>query len=182
MLGSEETLDPRVQTVEAATYVFEDDSSIPNSNLPLVLYLGALDLPEENSAEICERVFHGNRWGDFWRNGIYSFHHYHSIAHEVLGLCEGKATVRFGGEKGVTVELARGDVAILPAGVGHKKLEGTADLLVVGAYPAGSDCDLIDANSTDHLRVLERIREVSLPSTDPVYGPGGPLLDMWGVS
>jgi uncharacterized protein YjlB len=48
--------------------------------------------------------------------------------------------VRFGGEKGLTVELARGDVAILPAGMGHKKLEGKAEFLVVGAYPAGSDC------------------------------------------
>jgi uncharacterized protein YjlB len=179
MSGSGNELSPAVKPVDAVTYLLEDDGSIPNSSLPLVVYPGALDFGDEESASICEGVFHGNGWGDSWRNGIYSFHHYHSTAHEVLGLCEGKAVVLFGGKKGVTVEIKRGDVAILPAGVGHKRLDASADLLVVGAYPSGSDCDLMHDRLEAHLEALERIRKVPLPKADPVYGVTGPLLENW---
>ena len=36
-----------------------------------------------------EELFHGNGWGNGWRNGIFPFHHYHSTAHEVLGIAAG---------------------------------------------------------------------------------------------
>lgn len=70
-------------------------------------------------------------------------------------------------------------MAILPAGVGHKRLDASADLLVVGAYPSGSDCDLMHDRPEAHLEALERIRKVSLPMTDPVYGVRGSLMDNW---
>jgi len=164
---------------EVLTYYLKDDGVVPNSPLPLLLYPGVLVFDDEDPAGVCEKVFHGNGWGDSWRNGIFSFHHYHSTAHEVLGICGGEARVQFGGESGVVVEIEQGDVAILPAGVGHKKLEGSSDLLVVGAYPPGSDCDLMHDRFKDHRGALERIAKVPLPSTDPVFGKEGSLLDLW---
>ena len=179
MSRSDNQMSPDVQHAEVLTYFLKDDGAVPNSPLPLLLYPGVLVFDDGDPAAVCEQVFHGNGWGDSWRNGIYSFHHYHSTAHEVLGICGGIAKVQFGGESGVVVEIEQGDVAILPAGVGHKKLGGSSDLLVVGAYPPGSDCDLMRNRSEDHRGALVRIGRVPLPSTDPVYGERGPLLHAW---
>ena len=78
------------------TYCFADDGVVPNSRLPLVVYRGALPAGSDRAAA-CERMFAENGWPDAWRNGIYPHHHYHSTAHEVLGIARGLAQVRLGG-------------------------------------------------------------------------------------
>src|SRR5579863_5721155 len=90
------------------TQLFQDDGTVPNNRLPLVLYRGALGT-EGDLAERCEAMFNANGWPDPWRNGIYGHHHYHSTAHEVLGIARGSARVRLGGEQGATIELNAGD-------------------------------------------------------------------------
>jgi uncharacterized protein YjlB len=67
---------------EPLAFVFEDDGVIPNSRLPLLVYRGAVP----GDAVGIETVFAGNRWPPAWRNGVYPFHHFHSTAHEVLGV------------------------------------------------------------------------------------------------
>jgi uncharacterized protein YjlB len=114
-----------------------------------------------------------------WRNGIYPFTHYHSRIHEALGVARGRARVRFGGASGEELEIAAGDVAVLPAGTGHQRLSASGDLLVVGAYPPAGTYDLCRATPSDRERARATIPAVPLPATDPLYGADGPLVALW---
>ena len=122
---------------EPLALMFGDDGSIPNNPLlPLLVYRGAIDLSLGSSAErVVESTFGANGWGDMWRNGIFPYVHYHSMIHEALGIARGRGKVRFGGAAGKILELAPGDVAVLPAGTGHQCLWATPELCVIGAYP-----------------------------------------------
>ena len=172
MSGSETAL-------KVETYSFHDDGTVPNNPLPLVLYRGALS-ENGDRASACERLFHRNGWPDAWRNGIYAHHHYHSTAHEVLGIAAGSARVRLGGENGQTVELRAGDVVVIPAGVVHKRESASSDLLVIGAYPRGQHPDICRAEPTAHDEAVTNIAAVPPPAADPVTGGDGPLLQCWG--
>src|SRR6266568_7956316 len=167
----------RAPTIE--TYSFADDGVVPNNPaLPLVVYRGALpDTGDRASA--CERMFGQHGWPDSWRNGIYAHHHYHSTAHEVLGIAAGSARVRLGGEDGQTVELRAGDVVVIPAGVAHKRESASADLLVIGAYPRGQSPDHCRAEAGAHDKAAENVALVPLPGADPVTGRADPLLECW---
>jgi len=124
-------------------------------------------------------LFDRNGWTDAWTNGVYSHHHYHSSAHEVLGIAAGRVRVRLGGAAGKTMELHAGDVVVIPAGVAHKNEGASPDLLVVGAYPRGQSPDMCRPGAADHARALPRVAAVPLPAGDPVHGPSGPLLERW---
>lgn len=160
------------------THVFADDGTVPNNRLPLVLYRGALG-SEGDVASRCEAMFEANGWPGAWRNGIYSHHHYHSTAHEVLGIARGSARVRLGGEDGATVELRQGDVVVIPAGVAHKRESASGDLVVVGSYPKGQRPDICRAEHAAHDKSAANVARVALPGCDPVTGEAGPLLDCW---
>lgn len=163
----------------ARTFVFAGDGTIPNNTLPLLFYRAACEPDPEVPAATLEDIFAGNGWTGSWRNGIFAYHHYHSVTHEVLGIARGNGLVRFGGESGQDVDVRAGDVVIIPAGVGHKRIEASSDFLVVGAYPAGSDYDLIKADPSAYEAAQKRIAAVAKPETDPVTGPHGGLLDAW---
>ena len=159
--------------------VFADDGDIPNNRLPLIVYRGAIDAAAGDPASAFEALFRRNGWGGSWRNGIYPFHHYHSNVHEVLGIAAGTATVRFGGEAGETLTVAAGDAVLIPAGVGHKRLAGSDDLLVVGAYPGGRHADLMREGAEDKAGIRQRVSAAARPEADPVGGAEGPLATHW---
>jgi uncharacterized protein YjlB len=165
---------------EPQEHRFADDGTIPNNpRLPFLVYPGVLDLQEHDPAVAFETVFTANGWDRTWRNGIFPFPHFHSTAHEALGICRGEARVRFGGEQGVVLTVRAGDAVVIPAGVGHQNLGASADLLVVGAYPPGPDWDLCRGEPGERPQVLGNIAAVPLPATDPLFGEAGPLVLRW---
>jgi uncharacterized protein YjlB len=166
------------RTPEVGTYHFADDGTVPNNPLPLVVYRGALPDTGDRAA-LCEEMFARNLWPNSWRNGIFPYHHYHSTAHEVLGIARGNARVRLGGENGRSVELRAGDVVVIPAGVAHKREAASGNLLVIGSYPRGQNPDTCRAEPDRHDRAAANIAAVKLPEADPVTGDAGPLLDCW---
>jgi len=162
------------------THLFKDDGVIPNHpRWPLILYKGAVQLPDEfDPAAVFEELFAGHGWGDSWRDGVYDYVHYHSRIHEVLGVARGRGQVQFGGDSGRAINLKAGDVAILPAGTGHRRMKATDDFLVVGAYPASGTYDECKSQE-DRKKALPAIGRVARPSQDPVYGKDGPLMRIW---
>ena len=156
------------------TYRFADDGRFPNSALPLLVYRSAL--PPDPSA--MERAFAAHGWSNAWRNGIFGYHHFHSTAHEVLGIAAGKVRVAFGGPSGQEVAVRAGDVVVIPAGVAHCN-KGHADLLVVGAYPGGAGYDICRGDPACHAAALRAVAAVPLPGSDPVRGEDGGLRRLW---
>lgn len=157
---------------------FEDDGKIPNNKLPLILYKNAFDERGNRGASWLERKFSNNDWTNSWRNGIYSFHHYHSTSHEVLGIYAGSALVHLGGEEGEKVNVEAGDIIIIPAGVGHKNLK-SKDLGVVGAYPNGRSWDLNRGLPGERPKADENIAALPIPDADPLLGPSDGLKKIW---
>ena len=166
--------------LEPIPIVFADDGLVPNNPMPLLVYRGAVALDRREPERSMETLFAQNGWGDMWRNGIYDFPHYHATVHEVLGVARGHACVRFGGDHGRELDIAAGDVAILPAGTGHQRISASADLSVVGAYPPGRPMDLQRATPQNHAKALKTIPLVALPRADPVLGADGPLMRLIG--
>jgi uncharacterized protein YjlB len=152
---------------EPETHLFADDGVFPNSRLPVLIYRGVLATPE---AAAFERMFDGNGWSPAWRNGLFSVHHYHSTAHEVLGIYGGRVTARLGGPKGATVTLVAGDVVVIPAGVAHKNDGASPDFRVVGAYPVGTSPDMQYGKPGERPETDRNVANVALPAGDPVHG------------
>jgi uncharacterized protein YjlB len=179
-------LDVRFEDVlnspQVVYHIIKDDGIYPNNEtLPLLVYQNALTLPKNhNPAAIFETLFEANQWGGSWRNGVYGFHHYHSTAHEVLGVFGGTARIQLGGEKGMTLSVSRGDVVVIPAGVAHKNLGASQDFRVVGAYPFGQSPDMCYGKSNERPQADQNIARVAFPKSDPVYGSRGPLIEHWG--
>jgi uncharacterized protein YjlB len=159
---------------------FPAGDAIPNNpNLPALAYRGAFS----GGASEIERTFRENNWGGSWRSSVFTFHHFHSTSHEALGVAAGRATLALGGPQGEEVEVSAGDVLVLPAGTGHKRVESSDDFLVVGAYPPGQeDYDLLRGDPAELEEALDNIERVELPPTCPVAGEEGPLVDAWGLA
>lgn len=166
---------------EVQAFRFKDDGETPNNpDLPMLVYRSAIALDgERDPAAPFERAFARHGWGDGWRNGIHAFRHFHTTAHEALGIARGRATVEFGGAKGQTLTVEAGDVVVLPAGTGHRRLSSSSDLLVVGAYPLNSAVDQNRPGEVDHATAIAAITAVPVPEMDPVHGATGPLTELW---
>ncbi len=159
------------------------DGDIPNNpRLALLVYRGVLPLDGGDAAAACEAIFNRNRWPAQWRNGVYGYHHYHTTAHEVLGVVRGEVKVCFGGPNGQVVGVRAGDVVVIPAGVAHKNEGASKDLLIVGGYPDGQDWDICPAKPGERGCSAEDIAKVGMPEADPVYGRDGPLMQQWAVN
>ena len=152
--------------------------TMPNSRLPVILHRGALEAGA--SAAVYEKTFARNGWFNAWRNGVYPFHHFHSTSHEVLGIARGRAVLRLGGEPGRDVPVLAGDVVILPAGTGHRRISSEGAFLVVGAYPDGRAWDLLEPDRLSEADVAaaeERIAGLPVPARHPATGES--MASIW---
>ena len=167
------------QEPEVAVHHFADDGSIPsNPTLPLLICKDVLDLVGVDAAAIYIERFAAHRWLSAWRNSIFPFPHYHSAAHEVLGICQGEAKVSLGGEYCLVMTVRSGNALVLPAGTGHQNLGSSPDLLVAGAYPDGMDWDLCCGKPRVREEECRNIQAVLLPENDPLFGCDGPLMSV----
>jgi uncharacterized protein YjlB len=160
---------------------FSDDGVYPGSVLPVLLYRAAITADAQDRASVFERGFAQNDWRNSWRNGVYSFAHYHSTSHEALGVYVGSARLRLGGEHGQTVEVRSGDVILIPAGVAHHHIGASPDFSVVGAYPDGREWDLLRGLPGERPKSDRTIAALPIPDYDPIYGADGPLRQIWKV-
>jgi uncharacterized protein YjlB len=163
--------------LEPRTEQFGDTGEFPNSKFPALVYQRVL--AGEDLAARFEALFAQHGWTGSWRNGLYRTHHYHSTAHEVLGVYRGHVKVRLGGPEGRLVTLEAGDVAVVPAGVAHKNEAQSDDFGVVGAYPTGTSPDMNYGKSGERPRTDQNIARVARPPKDPVAGATGALLRLW---
>lgn len=160
-------------------YHLKDDGKFPNNHLPVLLYKDVLDLPALLPAAFIKRLFARHHWSNSWKSGVFTYHHYHSITHEVMGVYKGKTQLMLGGSYGVKITIQKGDVLIIPAGVAHKNLGKENDVKCVGAYPGGRDYDMNYGKPEERKHAIENIKKVPLPDLDPVFGLHGELQLCW---
>lgn len=160
---------------------FSENGFFPNSSLPVLIYQNAITLPgqKNRAATIIQKLFLSHNWSNSWRNGVYDFHHFHSNTHEVLGIASGNARIIFGGPGKRSIEVATGDVIIIPAGVGHKCASSSEEFMCVGAYPEGKNYDIMVGKEEEFKKAKKNLNEVSQPKYDPVFGKEGFIKSFW---
>jgi uncharacterized protein YjlB len=164
--------------MESEHFILHENDWVPNNErLPVLLYRGAVEAENADAAARFEQVFADHGWPPRWRDTVYDYHHYHSTAHEALGVATGFGTLLLGGPGGREIEIEAGDALVLPVGTGHRRLDVSDDFLVVGAYPHGQDWDLCRDAPSDKAR--QRMRAFPIPEQDPITGKIGPLLGHW---
>lgn len=169
------------QKADIEQIVLQDDGIFPNSRLPALFYKAVLDIPTLFPATHVKHLFESNGWSNSWDAGVFEYHHYHSITHEVLGIYSGSTTIQLGGAQGRKILVDKGDVLVIPAGVAHKNLGGEDDVGVVGAYPGGRDYDLNYGKPGERPGTDENIRKVPVPVTDPVLEKDKGLTVIWKI-
>ncbi|CCK13463.1 Cupin domain-containing protein [Cronobacter sakazakii 680] len=118
-------------------YLPEPYGGVPNNVLPVLLYRHVLPDDADDAAVWFEQRFGQHQWPARWRYPVFTYTHFHTNTHEVLGIYAGEAQIQLGGEAGPVVTLRTGDAVLIPAGVGHKQIDASADFMAVGAYPEG---------------------------------------------
>ncbi|WP_206240033.1 cupin domain-containing protein [Novosphingobium terrae] len=165
--------------MEDRAFLLASHGWVPNNpRLPVIVYRQAISPDDgEKTAQAFEQAFKDHSWPPRWRDGIYDFHHYHSTAHEVLGVASGSATLIIGGPGGEEIEVGAGDAILLPVGTGHCAIWSSEDFLVVGAYPTSQDWDI--CREAPSQSAWQRIVQLPFPDLDPVAGADGPLAKNW---
>ncbi|MCJ1286293.1 hypothetical protein MMC26_005638 [Xylographa opegraphella] len=172
-----------LKTLRVSKYQIPPYKLLPNTSIqhhPLFIYHSAF--PSSASAATIESHLRDiGIVSPQWRFTMYSTTHFHSTSHEVLAISNGKAKLCFGGEenpKNVEAVLEKGDVIVIPAGVGHRLLEDIeGGFEMVGSYPTGMHWDMCYGREAEKEKI-DGIRHLKWFDHDPVYGQEGPMLDI----
>lgn len=158
--------------MDIESFTLAENGWVPNNDrLPIVVYRGALGGEGKDLAERFEALFADHGWPPDWRDGVFDYHHYHSTAHEALGVFSGKATLELGGPDGRSLDVSAGDALLLPAGTGHRRISASEDFQLVGAYPQGQSWDICREAPDEATRA--RMAALPDPRYDPVTGETG---------
>jgi uncharacterized protein YjlB len=167
------------QTANIEQIKLRDDGVFPNSRLPALLYKSVLDIPLLFPATHVKNLFKKHGWSNDWDAGIFEYHHYHSVTHEVLGIYKGQTKLQLGGPQGPQIFVEKGDVLVIPAGVAHKNLGAENSVGVIGAYPNGRHYDMNYGKPGERPNTDKNIKSVPLPVNDPVFGTDKGLFNIW---
>lgn len=162
-----------------STHQLGDDGRFPNSRFPVLVYENAVELPPNDPAYGFESLFADHGWTPSWRDTIFTRHHYHSTAHEAVGVFRGHARLQLGGDNGIVVNVKAGDALVIPAGVAHRRIQASKDFACVGAYPEGTSPDALYGKPSERPNADRNIEAVGVPRADPVEGRSGPMTGMW---
>jgi len=160
-------------------YFFEDDGIFPNSQLPVLMYRQAIQLPKWFAASKVKKLLQSNGWSNNWKQGIYTFSHYHSITHEIVVVCKGELHLLIGGTHGKIFTLHKGDAIAIPAGIAHKNVGKENDATCVGGYPEGRNFDINKGLPGERPTTDYNIQRVPIPATDPFTGTKTLLPAIW---
>ncbi|WP_322029968.1 cupin domain-containing protein [Paraburkholderia sp. J76] len=160
------------------TFLLPEHGWVPNNaRLPVIVYRRVLTPGAQDLAQAFNDRFEANGWPVQWHDGVFDYHHFHSTAHEVLGVFAGTAELILGGPGGRVVRVHAGDALLLPAGTGHCLLSLAGGFRVAGGYPRGQQWDIRRAALTP--AELRAMQSLPYPASDPLYGKQGPLIEHW---
>jgi uncharacterized protein YjlB len=156
---------------------------IPNTSIqgkPLMIYHSAFSDPTASMIESHLKSI--GVVSPQWRYSMFTETHFHSTTHEVLSIASGSAKCCFGHEENegrIEPVLQKGDVVIVPAGVGHRLLEDYGGFQMVGSYPSSNDksWDMCYGKPGEEDKVAG-IKMLSWFKRDPIYDDDGPSLSV----
>lgn len=158
--------------------VFAPSGGIPNSPLPLALWKRRAPVSVDRGGDIC-RLYERNGWRGTWVYTVFPYWHFHTRGHEALTCVCGRAEIGFGGDDGIVAQVEPGDVAVIPAGVGHKRLSSSADFLMAGCYPPGQEGNIVRPGDMTEASIQREIAGVGDPKTDPISGGNDGIVRLW---
>lgn len=164
-------------TQKIQTIYFQDDGTIPNNKLPVIIYYNITDAADKSVW--FEETFIKHNWLNNWRDIILPYDHFHSNTHEILGISKGPVTLNIGGANGNQLLLNAGDALLLPAGVGHYFVSAPGEYEVVGGYPEGKEWNLLQQLGDHKEHIYKEIDGLEIPLLDPINGINGPMLSLW---
>lgn len=88
--------------------------------------------------------------------GHIDIRHFHPNSHECYGIFRGTSTLLVGqieAGQGSRIDVAAGDVIVLPAGTAHSSLESSSDYRYIGVYPTVSSRHAVVNNEGHSLTV-----------------------------
>lgn len=172
-----------LKSLRVSSFQIPRYDGLPNTSIqkkPLLVYHSAFP-PNVATSAIESHLARIGVVTPQWRYTMYSTTHFHSTAHEVLSVSRGKARLCFGGEGNpdrVETVVEKGDVVVIPAGLGHRLIEDFhGDFEMVGSYPKGKSWDMCYEGDADNEKI-QQIEQLGWFSRDPIYGSEGPAIDI----